>query len=167
MFIFNINLTVWIDRNLLSTCSRAVIEENFEICPVETPEIDSNLSFTSVEENVEIWPLENPRLTEICCSIHDHSWRKSWIWSCETSHSKRNPLLTSSWFKKSFRFDIVNCLDRLKFTVHFFATVEENLEIWSSEITHIDKNSLVTHSPWLKKILKFGLLQSPRLTEMY
>ena len=38
-------------------------------------------------------------------------------------------LVTSSWFEKCFRFDIVNCLDRQKFTVHFFAMIDENLNI--------------------------------------
>ena len=95
--------------------------------------------------------LKSPRLAEIYCSIHDHSWRKSWIWLCETSHSKRNSLLTSSWFEKCFRFDIVNCLDRQKFTVHFSAMIVENLRICHLKLHVLKRIQLsLIHHGWRK-----------------
>ena len=94
---------------------------------------------------------KSPRLAEIYCSIHDYSWRKSWIWLCETSHSKRNSLLTSSWFEKCFRFDIVNCLDRQKFTVHFFAMIDENLKICHLKLPVLKRIHLsLIHHGWRK-----------------
>ena len=47
---------------------------------------------------------------------------------------------------KHLKFALLQCPILTEISVQFITTIEENLEIWSSETAHIDRNLLFTPS---------------------